>query len=291
MQIQTFTIVAGSEACNASCPYCVSRMTPDYDLGKKLPEVNWRNFRVACQFARNNGVSTVLVTGKGEPTLFPDQMTEYLKHLQPFGFPFVELQTNGIALAKRQPVTERHLQEWHGLGLTLIALSIVHWRADKNKEIYQPQASTYYELPALIEQIHKAGFSVRLSCMLAHGYIESVEGLDQLARFARENGVEQLTARSIERPRKSDATPTVQWVTDHALAPETVTQMREFLDEKGARLMELTHGAIVYDYLGQNVCLSNCLTIDPRDEKIRQLIFFPDGHLRYDWQYPGAILL
>jgi hypothetical protein len=24
---------------------------------------------------------------------------------------------------------------------------------------------------------------------------------------------------------------------------------------------------------------------------MRNLIFFPDGHLRYDWEYEGAILL
>jgi molybdenum cofactor biosynthesis enzyme MoaA len=291
MRIQTFTVVAGSEACNATCPYCVSRMTPDYELGKKLPEVNWRNFRIGCQFAKNSGVSTVLFTGKGEPTLFPDQLTAYLKNLQPFAFPFAELQTNGIALAKHQPVSDRHLKEWYDLGLTLISLSIVHWSSEKNKDIYQPHAPDYYALPELIESLHKAGFSVRLSCMLARGYVDSVEGLDQLARFARENGVEQLTVRSIEKPRKSSATATVQWVTDHALADNTVAQMRDFLDAKGSRLMELVHGAVVYDYLGQNLCLSNCLTIDPRDETIRQLIFFPDGHLRYDWQYPGAILL
>jgi hypothetical protein len=51
------------------------------------------------------------------------------------------------------------------------------------------------------------------------------------------------------------------------------------------------HGAIVYDYRGQNVCLTDALTIEPETDKIRQLIFFPDGHLRYDWQYKGAILI
>ena len=35
----------------------------------------------------------------------------------------------------------------------------------------------------------------------------------------------------------------------------------------------------------------DCLTIDPSADDIRQLIFFPDGHLRYDWQYAGALLL
>ncbi|MCY3023252.1 MAG: radical SAM protein [Planctomycetota bacterium] len=291
MRIQTFTIVAGSEACNAHCPYCVSRMTPDYDLGAKLPEANWRNFRLGCQFAKDSGVSTVLFTGKGEPTLFPQQLTAFLKQVQPFAFPFVELQTNGIALANKHPVSEQHLREWYGLGLSMIALSIVHWRAGRNREIFQPEAREYFALPTLIEYLHKLGFSVRLSCMMLRGYVDSPQAVADLASFARESRVEQLTVRAIEKPHKSEDDAVARWVGEHGLPPETIRQMRDFLDTEGSRVMELAHGAVVYDLRGQNVCLSTCLTIDPGDERIRQLIFFPDGHLRYDWQYPGAILL
>ena len=83
MRVQTYTIVAGSEACNARCPYCVSRMTPDYEMDEGLPEVNWRNFEIGCRFAKDSGVSTVLVTGKGEPTLFPGQISDFLRRLSP----------------------------------------------------------------------------------------------------------------------------------------------------------------------------------------------------------------
>lgn len=55
--------------------------------------------------------------------------------------------------------------------------------------------------------------------------------------------------------------------------------------------MTLAHGAVVFDLDGQNLCLNQCLTVQPDAEEMRNLIFFPDGHLRYYWQYPGAILL
>ncbi len=55
--------------------------------------------------------------------------------------------------------------------------------------------------------------------------------------------------------------------------------------------MTLMHGAVGYDVGGQNVCLTDCLTLDASNEDIRQLIFFPDGRLGYDWQYEGAVLL
>ena len=65
MEIQTFSIVVGTRACNASCPFCVSRMT---GFGKlpKARVINERNFRKACLLAERAGSTTVLMTGKGE---------------------------------------------------------------------------------------------------------------------------------------------------------------------------------------------------------------------------------
>ena len=78
MKITTLSIVAGSEACNAKCPYCVSKMTPSCGMDLKEPEVNWRNLDKAARFAQLSDVTTVLITGKGEPTLFPEQISKYL---------------------------------------------------------------------------------------------------------------------------------------------------------------------------------------------------------------------
>jgi hypothetical protein len=57
------------------------------------------------------------------------------------------------------------------------------------------------------------------------------------------------------------------------------------------RLLKLPHGGIVYDVDGQNVAVTTCLTrtTDPND--IRQIIFFPDGRIAYDWQHTGARIL
>ena len=42
MKIQTFSIVAGTEACNAKCPFCVSKMTPNCGISNKKVELNYR---------------------------------------------------------------------------------------------------------------------------------------------------------------------------------------------------------------------------------------------------------
>lgn len=86
-------------------------------------------------------------------------------------------------------------------------------------------------------------------------------------------------------------TDVYNWIGENGLTPEQYQSIRGYFDENGTTLLSLMHGAKVYDVSGQNVCFSDCLTKDGFTEDVRQLIFFPDGHLRFDWQYAGAILL
>ena len=106
MKIQTFSVVVGGAKCNAKCPYCVSKLTGCMDGVKedqKPMEINKRNFHKACNFAKQSGVSTVLLTGKGEPLIYHQHITRYLEMIENWQFPFVELQTNGILL---KPISE-----------------------------------------------------------------------------------------------------------------------------------------------------------------------------------------
>jgi len=289
MKIQTLSIVVGTTACNASCPFCVSRMTPAAGVSSKKIPVNWRNLDVACRLAKGNAVSTVLITGKGEPTLTPSLITDYLKALKKYEFPFIELQTNGIALAEGKD--NSLLKQWYKEGLTTVAISCVHHDSKANHSIYRPGKKPYYSLIELIDKIHQVGLSVRLTCMMMKGYIDSPANLHNMIMFAQESNVEQLTVRTISRPENCVDKDRQEFVDEFQLSPKDIEDLKGFLDGKGTRVLELTHGAIVYDYKGQNVCLSNCLTLDSDEERIRQLIFFPDGRLRYDWQYTGATLL
>lgn len=291
MRIQTLSIIAGSEACNARCPFCISRMTPPHGVELREPEVNWRNFDLACRLAARCGVTTAMVTGKGEPTLYPAQITKFLGALAPHGFPFVELQTNGILFSERKRDYRPVLEEWYRLGLTTLAISIVDHRPEKNHAIYTPHRQTYIDLPELIGRLHGMGFSVRLAAILLNDFIDSPAELWSLIEFASDLGVEQLTVRPVNRPFHAADPDVAAWTDAHRLPPERLEVIRQWLDSAGVLVMTLVHGALVYDVEGQNVCLTDSLTLAPSTEDVRQLIFFPDGHLRYDWQRKGAILL
>jgi molybdenum cofactor biosynthesis enzyme MoaA len=287
MKISTFTVIVGGTACNARCPYCVSKMTPDCGVNK-VTEPNWRNFDIACKFARDAGTSTALLTGKGEPTLYPNMIGLYVEELRRHGFPFIELQTNGIALITESWL-ENQLKLWHDMGLTTVSISIAHPDIVRNAEIFSPgKPSNFW---GLADRLHKIGFSVRVSCTMVRGYVDSWDSLRFLITRCHDHEIEQLTVREVAKPYGSKDNEVAKYVSDHNVDGLSGL-LKENLEATGATLLlKLPHGGMVYDWWGQNVCLGNCLTGSTDPDDIRQLIFFPDGHLRYDWRYPGAIIL
>ena len=304
MKIQTLSIVAGSTECNARCPFCVSKMTCSNGVKSGQPDVNWRNFHKACRLAQMSGVTTAMITGKGEPTIFPSQISLFLHELKKYDFPLVELQTNGLLFSKKGSMglsLDHHVKSWYQDGLSMVAISVVHYSDELNNRIYNPYEQKYPSLSNTIKYLHEVGFSVRLSCVMVKGYIDSLKSVKGMIEYARDNDVDQLTFTPVNRTAAKKDDAHWKWANANALDANDLNEIRYFFDgdseQNGvAVLMHLLHGATICDVNGQNVCYSECLNnwgtrTHARHSELRNLIFFPDGHLRYDWQYSGAILL
>lgn len=293
MKIQTMSVVVGGTACNAKCPYCISKCSGYNDLTPKAEPINWRNFEIACKLAENCGVQTVLLTGKGEPTLYPTVIDEYLYRLNKRNFPFIEMQTNGIRIGEGAfDSLGRSLEGWRDLGLTTICLSMAHYDSIQNRFIYQPDKDEgYMNLTSVIKRIHDAGLMVRLSCIALNGFIGTEKRLIDLIDYCRENKVKQLTVRPMTNPKHTEDNEVSKWISEHHLTKKDQFNMMEYLESHGTPLLKLAHGATVYDVDGQNVCWSTCMTESTNVDDIRQLIFFGNGEIRYSWTYNGAILL
>lgn len=296
MKIQTFSVIVGDTACNAHCPFCVSKMTPECGVGSDMG-INLKNFRKSCQFAKDSGVSTVLMTGKGEPLLEKNRKNLFLhlSVLSHYKFPFVEIQTNGTEVMN---MSEDELYKLSDLGVSTFIISCVHYDREKNRKIYN---KNYPDLEELVDFLHAKYFSVRLSCVMLRDYIGDLDSLLTFVGRCKEWGVEQFTARPVMNAikvenicGKDDRDPEKEmyrWTEEQRREIQMSEILGHFNFEKPAvKLLELMHGATVYDYNGQNVCLSNCLTESTSIDEVRQIIFFPDGHLRFSWQYPGAII-
>jgi MoaA/NifB/PqqE/SkfB family radical SAM enzyme len=288
MQIQTFSIVTGSGACNARCPFCVSRMTGAAPVKPQTP--NWRNFEIACQLAVRAGATTAMLTGKGEPTLWPGLVTEYLERLRQHPIPIVELQTNGLDIARGR-IPRETLQRWYELNLSTVAISVVGQEPKKNLQIYTPEQA-YPDLVGLIGLLHDVGFTVRLICVMLKGHVDGPEKVSDMIEFARAHEVEQLTFLPVARPDETRDPAASAWTGEHQLGRSELLAIHKWIEFSGMHIQDLPHGARVYDVGGQNVCLNHCLDPQPTSlELMRNLIYFPDGRLRHRWDADGAVIL
>ena len=155
-----------------------------------------------------------------------------------------------------------------------------------------PNSDQYIDLPDLIKYLHSFGFSLRLTCVCCKDMMDTIDKVEEFINFAKENKVEQVTLRPVndEFRRKSAE----EWIKENKLTDEQKLNIKEFLEKKGTKLLELERIGTIYDVNGQNVCLSLPLNKNTRDtnpENARNLIFFQDGHIRYEWEMEGGILL
>ena len=301
MKIQTFSVVVGGDSCNAKCPYCVSKLTGSkngLEVGQKPMEISKRNFDKACNFAQMSGVSTVLLTGKGEPTLYINHITRYLELLEKWNFPFIELQTNGILFHNQTTnpfISDSLLKDWYAAGLTTVSLSCVHYLPAPNNEIF----GNDIHLLSNVARLHDIGFSVRISCVGVGGMIDNVSEIRAFARWCKIHKVEQFTWRPVTNISLQEAKGTVakkdiyEWIKLNGISDKDVKSINGWFEthSESTLLLELAHGAKVYDINGQNISINSCLTHSTNPDDIRQLIFSSDGHLRFDWTKEGAIII
>jgi hypothetical protein len=231
----------------------------------KSMEINTRNLDKAIHLAQMGGVTTVLLTGKGEPCLYPEQIYNFLCALEG-RFPFIELQTNGLDIGRLAAGKEIR----------------------DNEQVY---SKDYPELARSIEFLHDLGFSVRLCVMMQNGYVDSPGDVDVVIDWCEHVGVEQLTFRPIRKPEDDVVSTTSQYVAQNGLTADRERAIYSHIQRRGEKLLELAHGATVYDVDGQNVCISDCLTHSTDPNEIRQIIFYADGRLTYSWDKKGAILM
>lgn len=304
MKIQTFSVVAGTKACQAKCPFCVSKMTGFAELPPRS-EFNSKLFGKAARLAQIGRCTDVLITGKGEPTLYPDEISDWLRRLEPWRFPYTAIQTNALDMGRlaagetpdAKGFTVSTLKDWWTRGLDTIAISVVGITKEHNAPVYlgeDADQDDYPDLKNTIAYLKDLGFSIRLCLMMHKKGIWSWRGLKKVIDFCRDNEVEQLTARPLRSPsRATHSVATSDYVDKHSLTPIEEELIARCAREYGSVIGHLMHGATIFDVDGQNLCLSDCLTINkPKDgPDIRTLIFYPDGRTTWDWAHKGAVLI
>jgi len=273
MKAQNLSICVPYNGCDKNCPYCISKMT-GYTEGQHGQLMD-RNVNKVRQLAKACQVSSVLITGKGEPMLSRPYVESMIQAFRDFP---VELQTNGKLLlqdVKGHGIVLNSLQE---RGLDTLALSV-----DCFADIaaHKPLFSAAQDL-GLTNRI-----TVNLlDTTLQHSFADYVSA-------CKHNNIQQLSFRSITVPNYvqfevgSKAALTVDWINknvDKNSEALFLNLMRDSLSSKGKVLRQLPYGATLFDYEGLSVTYFDyCIQDKSGEDDIRSLIFMDDGHVYTNW--------
>lgn len=155
-----------------------------------------------------------------------------------------------------------------------------------------PLSKSYYDLPALIAKLRNIGFTVRLACVCTKAWMSTNEQISDFLNFAKENKVGQVTLRPLNEEYRRETA--YAWIEKHKMSLEDKERIREYLNEIGHKLRDLPSIGTMYDVHGMGVLFSLPLTKYTEhntEDTARNLIFFPDGTVRTDWEWEGTVLL
>ena len=259
-----------SAPCRRNCPYCISNMT---FYPKANDDLFLRNLDKAIKMAHLCGVTSVLITSKGEPL----NRLDYIKNLaEAFKLFPLEIQTNGEML-----IGMGVLDMLYYSGVNTIAISVDSMAAIKTLEPVYSMIAGY-------------GFNLRLTIVISDLWEE--KDVKPLLEYCASNGIRQLTFRLTTIPyiyrtgEKSEAT--IKWIEEN-----TKKSQKEFFESINMfansenLVRELAFGPKVYSAMGISITsIPYCIQEHNNTQDIRSLIYHQDGHMYTSWDKPASIL-
>jgi sulfatase maturation enzyme AslB (radical SAM superfamily) len=231
----------------------------------------YRNLTKVKNFAEKAEVTSVSITGKGEPLQNNGSINTVLTILSKFrdSFP-IEIQTNGDNLTKE--VVDRLYDE----GIDTIAISI-----DSQEQMNS--------LISIVEYIRIKGLTVRFTINLVPDIYN--RNPKDFFIFANELGVHQLSFRNITIPSNPIDTETSrktqEWIReniDEEKVEEFLIAYQSYVQFWGEKVMDLPYGAVIYMINGVSTTYFDyCVQDESNGDDIRSLIYYEDGHLATTW--------
>lgn len=283
-KIFSVSVVVGSNRCNAKCSFCGGRQHRASACNRDSTTYeNEVGLRTALRLAKQMGAWTISLTGSGEPTLSPQQVSRVLKIVQEEGpFPIVQLFTNGIKIGGDSWAFQSTLLEWKALGLSTICLSIHDFDSSSVYGVPTPKPAD------IIEWIHAAGLYVRATVVLQKGHIDSLCKYKQMLNFLAASGADMVTSWNVVN---TDGSPCVA-------TPSRWERLKLWL---WLRTNPVVTGQVwgggVYAFKalnGKTIPIRHTSYVTGHEAGntfVRQLVVFQDGRVSYSWYQPGFDLM
>jgi organic radical activating enzyme len=300
MLANNLTISVPSRVCDKGCPYCISRVTPSPKIDK---QTFYENIPKLKKLIDNVGITSILITGKGEPFLY----FELERLIDKFKEYPLEIQTNGERLSKavNNNVTSIEVMLQKPINAILKHINVLSISVDS--------FSQYKSLQQLIGKIKHTSPStiIRLSFNVTKQLLDLPDDLDidYYIKHSAEAGVRQVTFRRVSLP---DTIPTSinddnkiisstyaaikGWIEENANAKMFATcyaKLHKLIENLEAPcIRKFNFGGEVYDLGGLSLALMDvtCVQENHNEDNLRSLIYHQDGHLYTSWNSLGSIL-
>lgn len=266
---ENLTISVPGTKCNLNCPYCISKITESVEYNDLL---FFRNVDKVKTVARSSNVSSVLITGKGEPTL---SNALYKIILEFNTFP-IELQTNGIVFENNNDKVYRILHDLVYNGLDTISISMDY--------IYKNPIDRINNMSRFFEYVKKMDINVRLSVNITD---QADVYFHELIKICKDNNINQLIFRNITLPIYTNENRVTKWIKENTrlgLYKELYNTIMTDIIPYSKLIRTTRFGMNIWDYEGISIALSdNCIQESNNTNDIRSLIYQADGHLYTSW--------
>lgn len=274
MKANNIAISIPNKGCDKHCPYCISLMTGSTETNSDL---FISNIRKARYMAMTSGVSSVSITGKGEPLLNKKMVLHVARQF--YEFP-IELQTNGILLRKEvKKENFGFIEELCG-EIDIFAIS-----CDTLEEVFKSKK--------LIETIHKNHKKVRITFNVTDEVMNN--SFDFFLEIMKRGKVDQFSFRRITKANYTEETDVHKWIDEHGghdVYERLINEGKKYIQENNCqKIRNLSYGAVLYDIDGISYTYFDYCIQDTSDEgDVRSLIYQEDGHLYTTWNSPASIV-
>lgn len=184
--------------CQAKCSFCFSKSSASVEQDKGT--LSLEQIARLMQAAKSRGTKRAVITGGGEPTLYPRSKLLELIRLAADYFPQkVVLITNGYLLTE-MPATERlvFLEELQTAGLTTLAVSHHHHDLEVNRRIMSLDIDVARIAECLAQNPDRfSTLSLRLICVLQKGGIQDEIAIQNYLNWAASLNVREVCFKEL----------------------------------------------------------------------------------------------
>jgi len=282
-KIYSVSVVTGTSACNANCTFCAGKYLRPQAKPNALYD---KNLEAALKLCARYGGWSLSLTGSGEPTCSPQELTNVLNIYQKCAdqgayFTNVNLFTNGILLGDKG-FCNQWLSRWRSLGLNNVAVS-VH-AVDEAEQAKFYGLKEYPSFQAIRENVEEHGLGLRCTLLLNKDGVNDAASYERAVTKLVEMGYNNITSWPICNPDNSRCAGTPSRL--------GLASIRYWLWRNAKLCHGHSWGGGVYDWGGNILRLTDYVTKhDPHKNFVRQLVVFQDGTVAYSWIREGALCM